>query len=145
MDTIHMGLPAGTILGSCKGVLMKIICLLLLCSTASAAEWKQEYRTVTATAYCSDTNCTVCVSSKYRDGKTATMRDASLPGVAVDRSVIPLGSRLDIPGYSNWQLADDTGSAIKGDKIDVRFADHQKAKEWGVRILKIRVWTKEKK
>ena len=124
---------------------LKAICLLLLCSVASAGEWKQEYRVVTVTAYCSDPDCKVCVSPKYRDGKTATMTDASKPGVAVDRSVIPLGSKLDIPGYGNWQSADDTGSAIKGDKIDVRFADHQKAKEWGVKRLKIRIWTKEKK
>ena len=120
---------------------LKAICLLLLCSVASAGEWKQEYRVVTVTAYCP---CPLCCGSNS-DGKTATMTDASKPGVAVDRSVIPLGSKLDIPGYGNWQSADDTGSAIKGDKIDVRFADHQKAKEWGVKRLKIRIWTKEKK
>ena len=123
----------------------KLLILLVLCGSATAAEWKQEYRVVTATAYCSDPNCTVCVDVKYRDGKTATMTDASKPGAAVDKLKIPLGSRLDIPGYGVWILADDTGSAIKGDKIDVRFADHQVAKEWGVKRLKIRVWAKEKK
>ena len=121
----------------------KLLILLMLCGSATAAEWKQEYRVVTATAYC---QCAICVNvAAYRDGKTATMTDASKPGAAVDKLNIPLGSRLDIPGYGVWILADDTGSAIKGDKIDVRFADHQVAKEWGVKRLKIRVWMKEKK
>jgi 3D (Asp-Asp-Asp) domain-containing protein len=118
---------------------MKYLTILLLAGTAFAADYTPEYRTVKVTAYCS--NCPICCG-KYADGKTATMRDASLPGVAVDKKLIPLGSRLDIPGYGNWQLADDVGGLIKGDHIDIRFNDHQKAKEFGVKTLKIRVWRK---
>jgi 3D (Asp-Asp-Asp) domain-containing protein len=40
--------------------------------------------------------------------------------VAVDRKVIPLGSRLFVEGYG-YAIAGDTGSAIKGNKIDVCF------------------------
>jgi 3D (Asp-Asp-Asp) domain-containing protein len=40
--------------------------------------------------------------------------------VAVDRRVIPLGTRLFVEGYG-YAVAADTGSAIKGDKIDVCF------------------------
>lgn len=118
-----------------------LLAIVLFCSTAITAEseWTQKRITVTATAYCP---CPVCCGTNS-DGKTATMRDASLSGVAVDPKTIPLGSRLDIPGYGNWQLADDTGSAIKGNKIDVRFNDHQKAKEWGVKTITIRVWSKK--
>jgi len=40
--------------------------------------------------------------------------------VAVDRTVIPLGTRLFIEDYG-YAVAGDTGSAIKGNKIDVCF------------------------
>jgi 3D (Asp-Asp-Asp) domain-containing protein len=54
---------------------------------------------------------------------------ASLPlhyyqSVAVDPSVIPLGSRVYIPAYRNdghggWFIAQDTGGAIRGHHVDV--------------------------
>ena len=44
--------------------------------------------------------------------------------IAVDPSVIPLGSRVYIPayrndGYGGWFVAQDTGGAITGHHIDV--------------------------
>lgn len=99
---------------------------------------------VIATAYCP---CEICCGSNA-DGKTATGRNAMNPGVAVDKEVIEIGSRLDIPGYDrsngSWILADDTGSAIVGNRIDVRFKTHGEAKKWGKKKIKIRVWTKRK-
>lgn len=95
--------------------------------------------TVIVTAYCA---CSICCGASA-DGKTATGRSAALKGVAVDPKLIPLGSRLDIPGYGNWQLADDVGGAIKGKHIDIRFKTHKEAKKWGTRKLKIRVWKKK--
>jgi 3D (Asp-Asp-Asp) domain-containing protein len=54
---------------------------------------------------------------------------ASLPlhfyrSIAVDPSVIPLGSRVYVPaykhdGYGGWFIAQDTGGAIGGNHIDV--------------------------
>ena len=41
-----------------------------------------------------------------------------ISSVAVDPNVIPLGSKLYISGYG-YALACDTGSAIKGNKIDL--------------------------
>ena len=41
------------------------------------------------------------------------------PGaIAVDPEVIPLGSKIYVPGYG-WGVADDTGSDIRGYHIDV--------------------------
>ena len=58
--------------------------------------------------------------------------------IAVDPSVIPLGTRLYVPGYG-WGRAEDTGSAIKGNIIDVYYPTEKEARQWGrqkgVRVL----------
>lgn len=50
--------------------------------------------------------------------------------VAVDPSVIPLGTRLYIPGYG-MAIADDTGGAIVGNRIDLAFDSHGEALQFG--------------
>ena len=53
------------------------------------------------------------------------------PGiVAVDPTVIPLGTRMTIPGYGEG-VAADTGGAIKGARIDVWIASCAKAAAFG--------------
>lgn len=56
--------------------------------------------------------------------------------VAVDPNVIPLGTRLYIPGYG-FAIADDTGGAIKGHVIDLAFDSHQEAINFGVRHITV--------
>lgn len=51
--------------------------------------------------------------------------------VAVDPSVIPYGSEIEIGGEK--YRADDCGGAIKGNRIDVYFDDHQSALEFAVK------------
>lgn len=64
--------------------------------------------------------------------------------VAVDPSVIPLGTKLYVPGYG-YAYAADTGGAIKGAKIDVCFwsggssAAHAKAVAWGRRTITVTI------
>ncbi|GIW66655.1 MAG: hypothetical protein KatS3mg095_0553 [Candidatus Parcubacteria bacterium] len=58
--------------------------------------------------------------------------------VAVDPNVIPLGSVLEIPGYG-YGIAIDTGSAIKGNKIDVYFDNVDEAKNWGRKKIEITI------
>jgi len=50
--------------------------------------------------------------------------------VAVDPTVIPLGTRLFIPGYGH-AIADDIGGAIKGNRIDMAFGSHNEAMDFG--------------
>lgn len=109
-------------------------------SCRGGEKWVEEWRVLEVTAYCP---CTVCTPGK---GRTATGRDAWLPGVAVDPTVVPLGSRLDVPGYGErrtwWALADDTGIGIRGERLDVRFTTHKEAQTWGRQRLRCRVWTR---
>jgi len=70
--------------------------------------------------------------------RTATGARAGYGIVAVDPSVIPLGTRLYIPGYGN-AVAADTGGAIKGNKIDVCFNTRAEALAWGRRTVTITI------
>ena len=54
------------------------------------------------------------------DDHTASGMKAQHGVVAVDPRVIPLGTRLNVEGYGNC-IAGDTGSAIKGNRIDLCF------------------------
>ena len=49
---------------------------------------------------------------------------------AVDPSIIPLGTRLYVPGYG-IAIADDIGSAIKGAKLDLAFESRYAALNFG--------------
>lgn len=115
---------------------------LATCAWAPIADAHREYRAVwmivRASAYCPGACCT------DGDGRTATMRDASRPGVAVDPAVIRLGSRLDIPGIGPWILADDVGGRVRGASIDIRKQSHEEATAYGRRTIRVRVWSRSR-
>jgi 3D (Asp-Asp-Asp) domain-containing protein len=54
--------------------------------------------------------------------------------VAVDPRIIPLGSMVWLDGLGHF-LAADTGSAIRGNRIDVFVTDYSRARSWGVQYL----------
>jgi 3D (Asp-Asp-Asp) domain-containing protein/septal ring factor EnvC (AmiA/AmiB activator) len=56
--------------------------------------------------------------------------------IAVDPSVIPLGSKVWVEGYG-VAIAGDTGGAIKGHKIDVLMPNNAQAFAWGRKTVKI--------
>ncbi len=58
--------------------------------------------------------------------------------IAVDPSVIPLGTRVYVEGYG-YATAADTGGAIKGHKIDVFFSSKSHAYSWGRRTVKVTI------
>ncbi|NLY50826.1 MAG: DUF348 domain-containing protein [Firmicutes bacterium] len=58
--------------------------------------------------------------------------------VAVAPRVIPLGTKLYVDGYG-IALAGDTGSAIKGNRIDLFLDTHKEAVEFGRRRVKVYV------
>ena len=83
--------------------------------------------------------CVLCCGKT--DGITASGVKAT-PGVtvAVDTSIIPLGSDVLVDygdGIINYYRADDTGSAIKGNKLDLCVGSHQEAINLGVRTATV--------
>ena len=79
---------------------------------------------------------TVTVTGYSIRGRTATGIPTAPGVVAVDPSVIPLGTRLTIPGYGDG-IAADTGGAVQGNTIDVWFPTHAQALAWGRRTVTI--------
>ncbi|MCH4168259.1 MAG: 3D domain-containing protein [Streptococcaceae bacterium] len=58
--------------------------------------------------------------------------------IAVDPSVIPLGSVVQVSGYG-YAIAADTGGAIKGNIIDVHFPTTQQCINWGRRSVTVTI------
>lgn len=81
--------------------------------------------------------CATCNGSS--SGLTASGASLSVgTTIAVDPSVIPLGSKVYIEGIG-WRVAQDTGGAIKGNKIDVLVASHSEAYANGIKYAKVYV------
>lgn len=101
---------------------------------APATQQAGKEMTVSATAYTA--YCVGC------SGTTATGQDLrSNPNqkvIAVDPTVIPLGSKVWVEGYGT-AIAGDTGGAIKGNKIDVFIPSQSAALEWGRKNITIKV------
>lgn len=70
--------------------------------------------------------------------RTATGAIPRVGTVAVDPEVIPLGSRLYIEGYG-FGIAQDVGSGIQGERLDVFLDTEEAARRWGVRQVKVYV------
>lgn len=95
------------------------------------------------TAYCS---CEKCCGEwalnrpKDENGKDIVYGStgailAAGASIAVDPSVIPYGSQVEINGHT--YTAHDTGGAIKGNRIDVYFDNHQDALSFGVQYAEV--------
>ena len=74
------------------------------------------------------------------DGSGAGITAMGIPAtygvVAVDPDVIPLGTKVYIPGYGE-ALAADTGGAIYGYKIDLCMEDYWQAMDFGRRNVTV--------
>ena len=79
---------------------------------------------------------TVSATGYSLPGRTATGLPVGWGVVAVDPSVIPLGTRMTIPGYGGG-VAADVGSAVRGATIDIWFPTVAQALAWGRRTVTI--------
>lgn len=72
-------------------------------------------------------------------GRTASGLPVGVGVIAVDPTVIPLGTRVFVPGYGA-AVAADVGSAIKGNIIDLWMPSTAAARAWGRRTVTITVY-----
>jgi 3D (Asp-Asp-Asp) domain-containing protein len=72
-------------------------------------------------------------------GRTASGLPVRRGVVAVDPRLIPLGTRLHVPGYGR-SIAADVGTAIKGRIIDLWMPSTEEARAWGRRTVTITVF-----
>lgn len=87
--------------------------------------------TVIVTAYCP---CPACCGKSDGITKSGTLAREKHT-IAVDPDVIPLGSEVYLEGLGTF-IAEDTGGAIKGNRIDIFMQDHNQALLFGVQETK---------
>ena len=99
---------------------------------ADSSGGKEIYMSATAyTAYCNGCSGITATGINLR-------ANPDLKVIAVDPSVIPLGSKVWVEGYGH-AIAGDTGGAIKGNRIDVFVPTKKEAYRFGKKSVKIRV------
>lgn len=101
---------------------------------------------VEATAYTNNPEDTITYDGRVltRSGYdvTETILYEGLRIIAVDPSIIPLGTRVYVEGFG-MAIALDTGSAIKGNKIDIMMDTKEEAVTFGRKPLTIWVIPKQ--
>lgn len=100
-------------------------------TTVQMVPVKIDLGTFKTTAYC---DCVECCGKS--DGITKSgVKTQEGRTIAVDPDVIPLGSVVEIDGVE--YIAEDIGGAIKGDRIDIYFDNHDRALEYGVQYREV--------
>lgn len=96
-------------------------------SSKNPSSYKAEYSMV-ATAYTGGGLTAMGVKPVRNENGIST--------IAVDPKVIPLGSKVYIPGYG-YAIASDTGGAIKGNKIDLYLNSTSACLNFGRQTVKL--------
>ncbi|WP_265324005.1 cell wall-binding protein EntB [Bacillus mycoides] len=95
--------------------------------------------TVVATAYTADPSENGTYGGRVLTAMGHDLtEDPNMRIIAVDPKVIPLGSKVWVEGYGE-AIAGDTGSAIKGNRIDVLMGSKSKAMNWGRQTVKVKI------
>lgn len=91
------------------------------------------YVKFTATAYC---GCAKCCGKST--GKTASGTIATAGRTVAMSSSYSFGTKIEIQGMGTY-IVEDRGGAIKGNRIDIFFSNHQKALDFGRRTVYLKV------
>ena len=106
------------------------------------AESRPSWLTFVATAYTAycDTGCQGVTKSGLDVSSTTKHKGRTI--IAVDPAVIPLGSAVEIrlhDGSIIAGIAEDTGGAIRGHRIDVLVGGERQARQFGRQAVKVRI------
>ena len=80
-----------------------------------------------------------CKATAYHEPEGSLTKSGTLSrvgAIAVDPSVIPLGTELYVEGYG-YCVAEDTGGLIKGNRIDIYLDSEAECVNWGVRDVTV--------
>ncbi|MBY6052555.1 LysM peptidoglycan-binding domain-containing protein [Cytobacillus firmus] len=105
--------------------------------TAVKAASKKAYKEIKVKATAYTASCKGCSGITYTGINLKKNPNAKV--ISVDPKVIPLGSKVYVPGYGE-AIAGDKGSAVRGNKIDVFIPNKQKALQWGSKTVTIKVY-----
>ncbi len=109
-------------------------------AVTAAEQGTQDEVTATPPATTHGTRTLVVDAVAYHlPGMTASGLPVGVGVVAVDPNVIPLGTRMFIPGYGPG-IAADVGSAIRGNIIDLWMPSTAAARRWGRRTVTITIY-----
>ena len=84
-------------------------------------------------------NCSATAYSGHSStssGRAPSRNENGISTIAVDPTVIPMGSKVYVEGYG-YAVAADTGGAIKGNKIDIYFDSEGECNSWGRRQVQV--------
>ena len=89
-------------------------------------------------AYCACEKC--CGKSSDKTTASGHKIEWGDTFVAADERY-PFGTEMIVPGYNNSEPVKvlDRGYSIRGNRLDVFFDSHQKAIQWGVKYLSVKV------
>ncbi|MBQ6631862.1 MAG: SH3 domain-containing protein, partial [Romboutsia sp.] len=80
------------------------------------------------------------VASAYTGYSTTSTGQKPVWGtIAVDPRVIPYGTKVYIPQFGRTFIANNTGGAIKGNKIDIFMNTKKECYNWGRRTIEIQI------
>jgi len=96
----------------------------------------QVKKTLTVSASAFTANCKGCSGVTYTG--INLKKNPQMKVISVDPKVIPLGSKVYVPGYGT-AIAADKGSAIKGNRIDVFMPKYNDAIKWGRKTVTVQI------
>jgi len=105
-------------------------------SSEPKPEPKSEGKTISVEATAYTAKCDGCSGITYTGVDLNKNPNAKV--IAVDPSVIPLGTEVYVEGYGN-AIAADIGGAIKGNRIDIHVPTKDEAFSWGRRTVEVTI------
>ena len=100
------------------------------------SSYKAEAATANKEIVCSAT--AYAAGTMTASGIKSVRNENGISTVAVDPRMIPYGTYLYIEDYG-YAVAADTGTAIKGNKVDLYFNSYKESCDWGLRQVNVTI------